>query len=255
MTSGARWAIALLLFTLAACSSSTAPTAPLPMAPSTPMQPEPGPPAPAPAPATARYQVTFDATWSRTSHPQDPPDDPHFSPLIGATHASTVTFWQAGGLASAGIQRMAETGSTSPLDAEMQAAITAGTAERLLRGPNLSDSPGMATIEFDVSQAFPLVTLVTMVAPSPDWFTGTTALALFENGAWREEVRVEVFAYDAGTDSGVSFMSADQETRPHVPITRITGFPFLVNGQVPPLGTMTFRRMAPGANSALGSGR
>jgi hypothetical protein len=224
------------------------------MTPTTPMQPEPGP-APTPAPATARYQVTLDATWSRSSHPQDPPDDPHFSPLIGATHASTVTFWQTATLATAGIQRMAETGSTTPLDAEMQQAIDAGTAERLIRGPNLSDSPGMATVAFDVSQAFPLVTLVTMVAPSPDWFIGTTSLPLFENGAWRDEVRVEVFAYDAGTDSGVSFMSPDQETRPHVPIARITGFPFLANGQVPPLGTMTFRRMDVGANSAVGARR
>lgn len=236
----ARGLAGLLLLTLVSCTSAQAPTAPEEMTPSPPMQPP-----PAPAPATARYQVTFDATWSRASHPQDPPDDPHFSPLIGVTHGVAVTFWQPGSLATPGIQRMAETGSTSPLDAEMQVAIDAGTAQALLRGPGLSDSPGIAMIEFEASQTFPLVTLVTMVAPSPDWFTGTTALALFENGAWHEEVRVEVFAYDAGTDSGLSFMSPDEETRPHVPITRITGFPFLVSGQVPALGTMTFRRLPP----------
>ena len=39
--------------------------------------------------------VTFDATWSRSTHPEDPPDNPHFSPLIGATHRSSVVFWAA----------------------------------------------------------------------------------------------------------------------------------------------------------------
>jgi hypothetical protein len=198
---------------------------------------------PAPAPATARYRVTFDATWSRTTHPQDPPDDPHFSPLIGGTHKATVTFWQPGALASPGIQRMAEAGARSPLSTEIEAAIAAGQAEVVITRDGQFDSPDRVTIEFTVSQQFPLVTLVTMVAPSPDWFVGVGGLPLFENGAWREEVQVELFAYDAGTDSGRSFMSADEETRPHVPIARISGFPFLVGSQVPPLGTFTFVRL------------
>ena len=39
-------------------------------------------------------------------------------------------------------------------------------------------------IGLDISQDHPLVTLVTMVAPSPDWFVGVSAMALFENGQW-----------------------------------------------------------------------
>ena len=155
-----------LVLGAAACDERPAPTSPDPMPQPTPSAPAPAPePAPAPAPLTAEYRVTFDATWSVTSHPQDPPDDPHFSPLIGATHSASVVLWRTGELASPGIQRMAETGSTTPLDTEITAIVNLGAAQAMLRGSGLSDSPGTTSIEFTASQAFPLVTLVTMVAP------------------------------------------------------------------------------------------
>jgi hypothetical protein len=191
----------------------------------------------------ARYQAVFEATWSRSTHPQDPPDDPHFSPLIGATHRSTVSFWAPGQLATPGIRLMAERGARSPLTDEIAAAIAQGHAQFVVTRDGQFDSPNQITIEFDVSQAFPLITLVTMVAPSPDWFAGSNALPLFENGAWRDEVRIDLDPYDAGTDHGLSFMSADDEARPAVPIARLMGFPFLAGSTVPPLGSLTFRRV------------
>jgi hypothetical protein len=212
--------------------------------PMPPVMPDvPAPPAPAPAPQTARYTAIFDATWTRDTHPEDPPGDPHFSPLIGGTHRSTVSFWQPGGFATRGIRRMAEFGFTDPLDQEINMAIAAGEAEFLFIGPGVSDTPESVSFDFDVSQAFPLITLVTMVAPSPDWFVGVSGVPLFQNGDWRSDVVVDLFPYDAGTDSGVSFTSDNEEMFPRDPIMRLTGFPFLNNGQVPPLGTFTFRRL------------
>src|SRR5262245_57537829 len=61
-------------------------------------------PSPAPTPAaTARYAVTFEASWSALTHPTDFPANAHFSPLIGATHGSRVGFWRTGESASPGI--------------------------------------------------------------------------------------------------------------------------------------------------------
>ena len=87
-----------------------------------------------------------------------------------------------------------------------------------------------------------LVTLVSMVAPSPDWFTGVSALSLLEGGQWVEELTVELFAYDAGTDSGTTYNSADDPTSPRESIQRIDGRPLAVGGQVAPVGTFTFTR-------------
>ena len=218
-----------------------APTPPSTPAPA-PAPPPPTPPAPPAAVATARYAVTFDSTWSPATHPTDFPASAHYSPLIGGTHAASATFWREGALASEGIRRMAERGGVSPLDSEVAAAIAAGTAERVISGPALGRSPGSAAMEFEISQAFPLVTLVTMVAPSPDWFTGVSGLPLYENGQWRDEVRVDVFGFDAGTDSGVSYSSPDQESVPRQPIARLA-YPLSASGPAPRLGSFTFRRL------------
>jgi hypothetical protein len=199
-------------------------------------------PAPTAAPA-ARYSVTFQATWSAQSHPADFPANPHFSPLIGGTHSAAVRLWTAGGLASAGIEAMAELGRTSPFDQEVEAAIAAGTAERVLRGPNISVSPGSAALEFEIGRERPLVTLVSMIAPSPDWFVGVHDLSLLENGDWVRERVVTLEPYDAGTDDGVTYQSPDRDAQPRRPIMEIDGFPLDVQGRVDPMGTFTFRRL------------
>ncbi len=207
--------------------------------------PAPVPPTPVPTPTpdpVARYVVTFNSTWSQQTHPTDWPDNAHYSGLIGGTHSSRVVFWQDGQLASAGIQAMAERGRKSPLDAEVMAAIAAGDAQFLLSGADLSDSPGVVSLEFEIGVNFPLVTLVTMVAPSPDWFVGVTAMPLLVSGQWADETVVTLYPWDAGTDSGVSFESDDQRTSPVELIHRLLGFPVAVNGVVAPFGTMTFKR-------------
>ncbi len=197
----------------------------------------PSPPVPPPA---TRYTVRFDATWSAATHAV--PADPHFSPLIGGTHNSSATFWRDGALASDGIKDMAERGRTSPLDSEVQAAIAAGTAERILRGDGIA-SPGTTTIEFEISPAFPLVTLVTMVAPSPDWFTGVSGLNLLDGTRWLDERTVSLIPWDAGTDSGETFTSPDRATIPREPIFRIVTPPLGTGASAAPLGTFTFRRI------------
>lgn len=236
--------IASLSMLAVACTRSGTPMAP--SAPSQPTEtPAPMPPAPTPepAPAQARYRVTFESTWSASSHPTDFPDTAHYSGLIGGTHTAGATFWQAGAAASEGIQLMAERGRKTPLDMEVMNAIAAGTAEFVLSGPALDVSPGTTSMEFDVSQSFPLVTLVTMVAPSPDWFTGVSGLLLFVNGQWLDEHTVELFPYDAGTDSGVSYESANEVTDPRGIVARLEGYPVAAGDAVAPFGTFTFSRM------------
>jgi hypothetical protein len=203
-----------------------------------------GVPSPTPIAApTARYVVTFDATWRRETHPTDFPADAHFSRLIGGTHSSRVSFWAEGASASAGIEAMAERGAVSPFDQEIQAAIDAGTAATLIRGDGLDTSPGATHIEFDVIREHPLVTLVTMVAPSPDWFVGVHDLSLIEGGNWAAQKTVTLYALDAGTDSGSSYDSPDRDTQPRQPIRRLDGSPVTVGASVAPFGAFTFRRL------------
>ena len=213
---------------------------------SSPMAPSPGAmPGPGTTPTvadTARYEVVLESTWSAATHPADFPDAAHYSGLIGGTHRATVSFWREGVLATEGIRRMAERGSKSPLDAEVMQAIAAGHAQFVLSGDALATSPGSVSLAFDITRAYPLVTLVTMVAPSPDWFVGVSGLPLFANGDWLPEVSVPLHPLDAGTDSGTTYQAADRESQPRQPIARLTGYPVSQDGAVAPFGTMTFRR-------------
>ncbi len=192
------------------------------------------------ADSVASYIVTFDATWSAETHPVSFPGNPHFSGLIGGTHNADLVVWEVVSLASTGIKDMAELGRTSPLDTEIEAAIQAGTAWRVLRGGSINPSPASAgPLAFEIHADFPLVTLVSMIAPSPDWFVGVSAMSLFADGVWIDRIVIELAPHDAGTDSGVIYTSSNLATQPPVPISKIDTSPFDMN-QV--LGTFTFER-------------
>jgi len=192
------------------------------------------------AQGTATYRVTFNATWSEETHPQDFPLGSHFSGLIGATHNSSIGFWGTGQLASPGIRDMAELGIKSTLRSEIQEAIDDGVAFEVIDGGGIGYPPGSRTLEITMNPFWPLVTITSMVAPSPDWFVGTRALALLHDGYWTDTVEVEAFVYDAGTDSGPTYTSPNNRTDPPENIARIESAPFLVDGVVTPVGTFRF---------------
>lgn len=187
----------------------------------------------------ATYRVTFEATWSAASHPAAFPSDAHFSPPVGATHEASVSLWSPGGLASPGMEQMAETGATALLNTEI-AAAGARVGEPMSAA--FLNSPGQVETTFTVTGAHPLVTFVTMIAPSPDWFLGVHDLDLRDAGGnWPASVTVPLLAYDAGTDSGVAYTSPNFDTQPRAPIARLTTPPF--ESDVP-LGTFTFTRLS-----------
>ena len=192
------------------------------------------------AQGTATYDLTFTATWTSSTHPTNFPPNPHFSGMIGGTHDSTVSFWDTGAIASEGIKRMAELGSKGPLRNEINQAISALNAGGIVEG-SVMNSPGSQTITFDIRPSWNRVTVTSMVAPSPDWFVGVSGLDLLgSDGDWVDSLEVDLFVYDAGTDSGSDYTSPNQETIPREPISRITSSPFLVDGSVKPVGTFRF---------------
>lgn len=195
----------------------------------------------APTVSSATYRVTFASTWSEQTHPTDFPQFglAHYSPLVGATHNADVTFWAGGELSSPGIKVMAETGQTGTLSGEVNAAISAGTGGAVLLGTDLDPTPGSTSLTFDIDENHPLVTLVSMIAPSPDWFVGVAGVNLFEGGAWVDEVSFTLVPWDAGTDSGSTYASEDQATEPPQPIRDLTGMSPFSNQ---PLGTFTFTK-------------
>ena len=71
------------------------------------------------------------------------------------------------------------------------------------------------------------------IVPSPDWFVGVDSLDLCEGGQWKENVSLELFPYDAGTDSGFTFSSPNYETIPQDKVTQVGP------GDPPPVAQLT----------------
>lgn len=163
--------------------------------------------------ANATYQVIFSPIWTSKNFPTNFPDNPHFSGLIGATHNGQVSFWSLGQISTPGIESVAETGNKTLFINEIQSKKDNNTAEFLLSGDGLSTGTGSVILEFDINKTHSLVTLISMIAPSPDWFVGVHDLNLFDRNQWRQEVIKNLVLYDAGTDSGKRFNSFNSNFR------------------------------------------
>lgn len=69
----------------------------------------------------------------------------------------------------------------------------------------------------------PQVSFVVRIVPSPDWFVGVDSLDLCDGDRWREQVAVDLYPYDAGTDSGFTFSSPNFATIPQDTVTEVRG--------------------------------
>ena len=175
----------------------------------------------------AVYTLTFQGGWTTDVTPDGVPTGAHFSRLIGAVHNASVSFLESGGTASAGVESMAELGGTSTLESEVQTAIDAdpATALSVLRGSTDTGGVGATqTLNPTLSTAHPRVTLVTMIAPSPDWFAGVSGLPLLNtSGRWLRSHSLNLYPWDAGTAEGTGFSLSNAETDPKVAIHSIRG--------------------------------
>ncbi len=111
------------------------------------------------------YQVTFQGTWTTAATPGGLPGSAHFSPLIGTLHNDRVTFWEVGGMASPGVEDVAELGQNSAFRSEINASDHVGAI--IERSLGTGGTPEVS-VEFETTKDHPLVTLSTMIAPSPD---------------------------------------------------------------------------------------
>lgn len=174
----------------------------------------------------AKYEVTFEGLWSKETHPKDFPKSEwllHFSDIIGASHSADYRVWEQGGYASNGLEQVAKWGSPRTLESELKGEsshIRTIIKARGLWQPNVN---GKTFAIFRTDKRNHLVSLVSMIGPSPDWLVGVSGLELCEaNCTWVGRKEVLLYPWDAGVDSGASYESPDTPTSPKEPIRRIT---------------------------------
>ncbi|XP_035212989.1 spondin-1-like isoform X3 [Stegodyphus dumicola] len=175
----------------------------------------------------AKYELTFEGLWSRHTHPKDFPTNEwltHFSDIIGASHTGDFRMWQYGGNASDGVREVAERGITKKLESELKTESNKIRTIIKARGLWYPNVQGKTFAVFRVDKYHHLMSLLTMLGPSPDWIVGVSALELcLKNCSWVGEKVMNLYPWDAGTMNGYTYIEDPKiPTSPREKIRRIT---------------------------------
>jgi len=180
------------------------------------------------AQSEAIFSVTFTSNWTQTAHPHSSgnlPSNAHWSKLVGATHNDQVVFVEMGGLATPGVEDIAELGSNTIFFSEVNSAMALNYANSLIDGGDLPTAEGQIIInDIVTTEDYPLLTLLSMIAPSPDWMIAMNSIPLLDtDGDWIDEIIINLYPYDAGTDGGLDYTSPNMNTDPQDPISSKQG--------------------------------
>lgn len=193
---------------------------------------------------TAKFELTIDITWSADTAPHEYPEGGgHLSRLIGATHRARYSMFRDGHTASSGLESLAEIGRPDILKAELMEAQSRSRVGTIFELPRLDKVPGTMKAVVETSKEFPLLSFVTMLAPSPDWFTGLSAVALLIDGQWLESGDFHLVAWDAGSDSGSTYVAPNADTQPRESVRLVATKHFLGRRGLVPVGSVKIKRM------------
>ncbi|CAD7675795.1 unnamed protein product [Nyctereutes procyonoides] len=174
----------------------------------------------------ARYSITFTGKWSQAAFPKQYPlfrPPAQWSSLLGAAHSSDYSLWRKNQYVSDGLRDFAERGEAWALMREMEAAAEKlQSVHEVFSAPAVASGTGQTSAELEAHSRHSLVSFVVRIVPSPDWFVGVDSLDLCDGDRWREQVAVDLYPYDAGTDSGFTFSSPNFATIPQDTVTEIT---------------------------------
>ena len=151
-----------------------------------------------------------------------------FGETIFVAHKCDFSFFTVGNSASAGVQALAEDGSTSDFQAEVTAAVAAGNAQAswTIDAPNSPTGNKNGPNSVPVEDEFSCLTILVKINPTSDWFAGVSAFNLRPDGTWLTPdanggAIVGLFPFDAGTLDGTEFAASTMATSPQGTITSL----------------------------------
>ena len=123
-----------------------------------------------------------------------------------------------------------------------------GYAYKVISAGTVSSPGTLSDIKVYVNSKYPLVSVITMIAPSPDWFVGVDDVDMCDaaTGKFMDQMSFNLGPWDSGTDSGKLFDSVNEVTNPVEPIFLITktmDTVFKGNNSIPPLAKMIFTKV------------
>ena len=167
------------------------------------------------------YKVTFRGTWNKYTHDDFfPLAGAHFSSFVGISHANKDELFKENTIATPGLEIVAETGATGKIINE----LINKQENTLILDYKIGEvffTPGETSMFLVFSETHNKFSLVTMIAPSPDWFAAASNVQLFDGVNWLNTIEIDLSLFDAGTDDGKSFIGLNKNTDPKETIKEI----------------------------------
>jgi Spondin_N len=192
-----------------------------------------------------KYTIEVSGNWMLPNFTV--PTNAHFTKFVGMVHSADTFMWKPNSLATLGLERVAEDGYNTTMLNEMRAIITAQKALSVF----LFLPPSVTATKQDtvtVNTTYSLISFASMIAPSPDWFIGTSNFNCIKNNKWVDEVSLPLYVLDAGTEDGDMFGYANPATTPQLPVQVLAAnnATVLANGNrtLQPIATVKFKRLA-----------
>lgn len=193
-----------------------------------------------------KYAVTFMGNWTKDNHGVYP-SDAHFTTLVGMMHSKDTELFSSGNKATKGLENVAEMGQISDFQIEIREEFVDKDKGELLTIYIPTGGTAVKSFDLSVNKQTPLISLVSMLAPTPDWFISFKGSALNEDGtAWKDEFTIDAIVYDAGTEEGEELKLNNAATEPQENISRLNiTTPFkIANGVTTPwLARLKFVRV------------
>ena len=202
------------------------------------------------AAATAKYKISFFGHWTEKRHHSGTgvafPSGAHFTTMVGVHHAAGTSLFNSGEKATPGLESVAEDGVTATLLSEIKTKFEDQKKGQAILFFLSSGGEGTGSTEITVSKETPLLSLVSMIAPTADWFISFKGSFLNDDGTWKDDFTIDAIAYDAGTEEGEKLTRSNPDTNPQENISRLNiKTPFnITDGKVtPPLATLTLEKL------------
>jgi len=167
------------------------------------------------------YRLSLSTNWDEKTFPKQFPQwrpNAQWSKTVGFSHSSLSPLFSIGSTVSEGVRQFAETGATDTLDQEAANITFLDT----IISPPIEQGVGETSTNIFVDTNHTMVSVMTKIVPSPDWFIGLDSVDLCSQGAFRQSVNIEASPLDAGTDNGFTFTSPNWATEPRGEVFRMT---------------------------------
>jgi len=174
-----------------------------------------------PAHRLAVYKLQLDTFWSEQVFPKQYPQwrpPAQWSKSVGYSHQEPFSLFSLGTLVDEGVRQFVETGSSEVLD---QSSSNRTFLDAILAPPIVQGVGNTSTNVF-VDGNHSMISVITKIVPSPDWFIGLDSLNLCQEGRFIQSFNTEAFPLDAGTDNGFTFTSPNWETEPRAEVFQIS---------------------------------